>query len=60
MSNVLPFKKPAAKPKGLCEHGFHKWKIVQEKQFDVKQGRLVTAYECERCGDKKVKAIGRD
>lgn len=65
MSNVLPFKKPAAKPtstknKGLCEHGFHKWKIVQEKQFDVKQGRLVTVYSCERCGEKKVKAIGKD
>ncbi len=60
MSNVLPFKKPAAKARGLCEHGFHKWKILQEKQFDVKQGRLVTVYRCERCGEKKVKAIGRD
>lgn len=60
MSNVLPFKKPATPAKGLCQHGFHKWQIVQEKQFDVKQGRLVTLYSCARCGEKKVKALGTD
>ena len=60
MSNVLPFKKPAAKPKGLCQHGFHKWKIWQEKQFDVQQGKLVTIYRCERCKAQKVEALGKD
>lgn len=57
MSNVLPFKKPVAKARGMCQHGFHKWKIVQEKQFDVQQGKLVTVYTCERCGERKVKAL---
>lgn len=57
MSNVLPFKKPVAKARGMCQHGFHKWKIVQEKQFDVQQGKLVTVYKCERCGEQKVKAL---
>lgn len=60
MSNVLPFKKPEAKTKGLCQHGFHRWKIVTAQQFDVKQGRLVTVFACERCGEKKVKAIGKE
>lgn len=55
MSNVVPFRKPV-KAKGLCQHGFHKWKIRQEKQFDVQQGKLVTVYRCERCGEQKVKA----
>jgi hypothetical protein len=55
MSNVLPFQKPV-KAKGLCQHGFHKWKIWQDKQFDVQQGKLVTVFRCERCGEQKVKA----
>lgn len=55
MATILPFRKPV-KEKGLCQHGFHKWKIRQDKQFDVQQGRLVTLYRCERCGEQKVKA----
>lgn len=60
MGTVVPFKKPkkqtpAEKHKGktLCRHGYHKWKIKTEKQFDVKQGKLVTVYECVRCGKEK-------
>lgn len=59
MSNVIPLtprsrrKKP---DKGLCQHGFHRWKIWQDKQFDSRQGRLVTVYRCERCGQQKVEA----
>ena len=60
-SNVVPFKRPSAaqkhKGKSLCRSGFHKWVIVTEKQFDVKQGRLVTVYKCSRCGEQKVKAL---
>ncbi len=60
MSNVIQFKRPTAaqkhKGKSLCRSGFHKWKIVQEKQFDVKQGKLVTIYECSRCNKRKVEA----
>ena len=61
MGNVLPFKKkpPAEKAKGitLCRSGFHKWVIENEKKFDVKQGKLVTAYKCSRCGTTKTKAL---
>ncbi|PWK42830.1 hypothetical protein [Pleionea mediterranea] len=40
----------------MCGSGFHKWKPCKEKQFDVKQGKLVTLLRCERCGETKVKA----
>lgn len=57
MSNILPFKKPTAaekhKGKTLCTRGFHKWEIVQAKQFDVQQGKLITLYRCARCGVQK-------
>lgn len=57
MSNVIPFKKPSLKEKHkgktLCKHGFHKWEVVSNSQFDVKQGRLVTSFKCQRCGEKK-------
>ena len=58
MADILPFKKPAKKAprKGMCQHGFRKWKVCKEKQFDVKQGKLVTVYRCERCGKQKVQA----
>lgn len=56
MGDVVPFKQPASrKPhKGLCQHGFHKWKVVKDTGFDSKQGRLVTRYRCQRCGKEKV------
>ena len=61
MADILTFKKktPAEKHKGksLCRSGFHKWKILSERKFDVKQGRLVTAYQCTRCGKQKIKAL---
>ena len=58
MGDVLRFNNPDAKKqrkeraKGvtLCRRGFHKWQIWKDKQFDVKQGRLVTVYRCGRCG----------
>lgn len=60
MGEVVAFKKPKLsekhKGKSLCRHGFHKWEIVNEKQFDVKQGKLVTVYRCKRCSAEKVKA----
>ena len=60
MGDVIAFKKPKLsdkhKGKTLCRSGFHKWKIVQEKQFDVKRGKLVTLSRCERCGKEKVEA----
>jgi hypothetical protein len=60
MTNILPFKKKKAsdKAKGniLCKRGFHKWEIIKERQFDVKQGRLVTVSQCKRCGKFKNEA----
>ncbi len=60
MGDVLPFKRPSAKEKHkgktLCRSGFHKWLVVKERQFDVKQGRLITLYRCSRCGEEKIEA----
>lgn len=60
MGEVVPFRrpKPGEKAKGqtLCREGFHKWVPWEGKQFDVRRGRLVTVYECARCGARKVEA----
>ena len=60
MGEVVPFGKPRRKKqssgRGLCNSGFHKWAIDQRKQFDVREGRLVTVRRCERCGEIKVSA----
>lgn len=57
MDNIIPFKKPAPsekhRNKTLCRSGFHKWRVVQDRSFDVKRGKLVTVYRCERCGATK-------
>ena len=50
-------KKAKAKKLGLCQHGYHKWKIDQKKQFDPKKGKLVTLYRCSNCSATKVKAL---
>ncbi|MGD8830765.1 MAG: hypothetical protein PVF57_09185 [Pseudomonadales bacterium] len=61
MGDVVRFKRPSQKDKArgrtLCSRGFHKWVIDQNKQFDVKQGRLVTIHRCKRCGEMKTTAI---
>ncbi len=61
MGDVVAFKRPTAaqkhKGKTLCRSGFHKWQVITEKKFDVKQGKLVTAYQCSRCGEKKVVSL---
>lgn len=60
MGDVLPFKRPKLQDKfkgqSLCRDGFHKWEVVTDKRFDVKQGRLVTVYRCSRCGKQQTKA----
>ena len=57
VGDIVQFKKikSSEKHKGniLCKRNFHKWEIDQKKQFDVKQGRLVTVYKCRRCGEFK-------
>lgn len=61
MADILPFKKKTVadkhRGKTLCRSGFHHWKIVNERKFDVKQGRLVTVYQCKRCAKQKITAI---
>jgi len=42
-----------AKAATLCASGFHKWKIVTESRFDVRQGKLVTSERCERCQEER-------
>ena len=50
-------KKKRVKKLGLCQHGFHKWKVCQDKQFDSQEGKLVTVYQCEKCSATKVKGL---
>ncbi|KRT54185.1 hypothetical protein [endosymbiont of Ridgeia piscesae] len=61
MGEILTFKKRTLSDKhrgqGLCREGFHRWRTVKERQFDVKQGRLVTQFRCSRCGVTKTKAL---
>jgi hypothetical protein len=61
MGEVIRFKKPKAAEKArgktLCREGFHRWVVSSNKQFDVRQGRLVTVYRCNRCGATKTKAL---
>ncbi len=60
MGEVVRFKRrrlaETARGKTLCRSGFHKWVIWKDKQFDVKQGRLVTVQRCARCGVTRTQA----
>jgi len=60
MGEVVKFKKvkPGEKHKGntLCKSGFHKWEVCPGKPFDVDKGRLITLYQCTRCGATKTGA----
>ncbi|MFV0477313.1 MAG: hypothetical protein ACK5ME_05700 [Parahaliea sp.] len=66
MGDILPFKKASStrrknRPKtaanALCRNGHHKWLLDKTKQFDVKQGRLLTRYRCCHCGKERVEAL---
>ena len=51
MGDVIPFsRKPADRKSTLCQNNHHKWSVVKDAQFDVKQGKLVTVERCSRCG----------
>jgi hypothetical protein len=54
MAETISFRKPKPSEKHagetLCRSGFHKWKMDKQTVFDVKRGKLVMAYRCERCG----------
>ena len=56
MSNVISLKKAKqrrAEGKTLCSSGFHKWQLLAERRFDVKQGKLVSTQRCLRCGERR-------
>jgi len=58
MTNVVKLqtaRQTRADRKTLCRSGFHKWQVVTEGRFDVKQGKLLTAEVCGRCGEKRVR-----
>tara|TARA_S200000501_G_scaffold52176_1_gene42333 strand:- start:713 stop:916 length:204 start_codon:yes stop_codon:yes gene_type:complete len=48
-------RKKTAQGKTLCARGFHKWVDDDKKQFDVKQGRLISIQRCQRCGIARTK-----
>jgi hypothetical protein len=43
-------RKEQARGKTLCKSGRHKWVWDQKKQFDVREGKLVSIKRCNRCG----------
>jgi len=58
MSNVINLRKAKqkrAEGKTLCGAGFHKWQTLGERRFDVKQGKLMTAQRCRRCGEERTR-----
>jgi len=58
MGEVVSFRRPGLhRGKTLCLNGHHKWTIWKKKQFDVRAGKLVTVYRCERCDAQKVEAL---
>ena len=61
MGDVLPFKSKSLKEKHrgntLCRNGHHKWRLENQKRFDVKRGKLVTCYTCTRCGKTRTEAL---
>ena len=60
MNNVIKLRtvrQARAKGKTLCGHGFHKWKLVTAKRFDVRQGKLVTVERCTRCSEERTRLL---
>lgn len=53
--NLRTLRQSRADHKTLCRAGFHKWQVVTEGRFDVKQGKLLTAERCIRCGEKRIR-----
>ncbi|MGR9073051.1 MAG: hypothetical protein ACU833_08315 [Gammaproteobacteria bacterium] len=61
MGDVIRFKIPKASEKfrgrALCRSGLHKWEILKDGQFDVREGKLITVFRCVRCGMIRSQAI---
>ena len=39
----------------LCRSGFHRWQVETHARFDVREGKLLTAEVCSRCGEKRTR-----
>lgn len=48
-------RKARAERKTLCRSGFHKWQVVTDRRFDVKEGKLLTVERCTRCGEQRTR-----
>ena len=58
MSNVVNLKKAKrkrAEHQTFCDAGFHKWMTLTERRFDVKEGKLISAERCKRCGRERTR-----
>lgn len=59
--NVVPLRRRQRRRKKsegdtLCRAGRHRWEVVTESKFDVRQGRLVTLLRCSRCGHERTES----
>ncbi|HKE96475.1 MAG TPA: hypothetical protein VKB34_19355 [Povalibacter sp.] len=52
--SLRKYKQKRAEGKTLCTSGFHKWEPLG-RRFDVRQGKLVSAERCKRCGEERVR-----
>ena len=57
ITSLRKFKQKRAERKTLCASCFHKWEVLTERRFDVKQGKLVTAERCTRCGEERMRGL---
>jgi hypothetical protein len=61
MSQIVKFRKPSlrekAEGKTLCRSGFHKWRVMADRTFDVRRGRLITLMRYARCGKEQTKLL---
>ncbi|MFV8834821.1 hypothetical protein [Aquisalimonas sp.] len=58
MADVIPLQRRQRRQRKregdtLCRAGRHRWEVVTESRFDVREGRLVTVLRCSRCGRER-------
>lgn len=58
MADVIPLQRRQRRQRKregdtLCRAGRHRWEVVTDSRFDVKQGGLVTVLRCSRCGRER-------
>lgn len=58
MADVIPLQRRQRRQRKregdtLCRAERHRWEVVTESRFDVRQGRLVTVLRCSRCGRER-------